>query len=231
MTPFCRNRENRGLRGDGAEPYPAAPPVNKPVWRMADFRYKSAIRHTQAVLGGTNRRRNSRRVALPSAGGGIARGRSGAARAAYPGRKFLQLVPGQNLIRPFPAVPGWTYQNGDRITLAGFCGEARLWSFSGPTCARNPPHFSSDSPISTETDGLDGERGGFKPPVPRKSIRAEFGPSLAHYLARQKCIRAQENLFACDSAPLRLSPVRFVRHILGSNGHRRRLYRRRGKPA
>jgi hypothetical protein len=30
------------------------------------------------------------------------------------------------------------------------------------------------------------ERGGFEPPVPRGFMRAEFGPSLAHYSARKK---------------------------------------------
>src|ERR1017187_8249379 len=30
------------------------------------------------------------------------------------------------------------------------------------------------------------ERGGFEPPEPRGLIRAEFGPSLAHYSARKK---------------------------------------------
>jgi hypothetical protein len=40
-------------------------------------------------------------------------------------------------------------------------------------------------------------------------------PSLAHYSAGQKSICAGENLFAWDSALLRLSPIRFVRQFEG----------------
>jgi hypothetical protein len=55
------------------------------------------------------------------------------------------------------------------------------------------------------------ERGGFEPPVPRGLLWAEFGPSSGALFSLTKSSRAGENLFAWDSALLRLSPVRFVR--------------------
>jgi len=65
--------------------------------------------------------------------------------------------------------------------------------------------------------------------VPRKSIRAAFGPSLAHYSAPNESIGVGENLFARSSALLRISPVLFVRQfatdpgfiVAGGNLHER----------
>src|ERR1700746_1277412 len=106
-------------------------------------------RATVAILGGSNRRRNLGRLALPSPDGGIARGRGGAARAADLGRKFLQLVPGQNLIRLFPAgvrmnPPKWRPDNLGRILRRSAASEL----FLAPRARANPrtralfPRFS-----------------------------------------------------------------------------------------
>ena len=55
------------------------------------------------------------------------------------------------------------------------------------------------------------ERGGLEPQRPFRT-EEEFNASLAHYSARRKGVRAAENIFALDSALLRISPVPFVRY-------------------
>jgi hypothetical protein len=62
------------------------------------------------------------------------------------------------------------------------------------------------------------ERGRFEPPRPFRILSAEFVPSLAHHSARKKSIRAEENLFARDSALLRISPVPLVRYADARKG-------------
>ena len=77
--------------------------------------------------------------------------------------------------------------------------------------------FAAISGLYMNTTNWVAERGGFEPPVPRGLIRVKFGPSLAHYLAPNKSIRAGENLFALDSAPVGISLVPFVRWADGRN--------------
>jgi hypothetical protein len=69
------------------------------------------------------------------------------------------------------------------------------------------------------------EQGGFELPVPRGLLWTEFSSNLAHYSGPNKSICAGENLFARDSALLRISPVPFVRqtdtrNLVTSNARR-----------
>ena len=91
--------------------------------------------------------------------------------------------------------------------MAGFYREARPWSSLWPDVraqTRAHARFSRDSPVSTETDGLDGGARGIRTPGAARAYLGGIRPDIGALFGPNKSIRAGENLFAWNSALLQL---------------------------